>query len=103
MEIKTNVNLDQYTSWLLGGPADYFALPTTIDELKEAWTWALEKALPVTWFGGGSNLLLSDKGVRGLVICLQKLSKIEISIEGSVLVIKCLAGTPKSELLKTFL
>ncbi len=103
MEIKAGIALADYTSWLIGGPADYFALPTNIEELKSCWKWGFERSLPVSFLGGGTNVLISDKGIRGLTICLRKFSKIEINCEKSNLKISCLSGTAKSELLKAFL
>ena len=103
MDIKSKVKLAEYTSWQIGGDADYFALPTSLDELKEAITWAREKSVSVTILGGGTNVLISDRGIRGLTIGLRRFSKIEVRSEGTDLKINCLSGTAKSELLKTFL
>lgn len=103
IEIKEKISLASYTSWLIGGEADYFCLPENEQQLKEAWVWAAEKNLPVTWFGGGTNVLVSDRGVRGLTICLRKFSQIKTEVSDSKLVIGCLSGTAKSELLKVFL
>ncbi|MFN8847884.1 MAG: UDP-N-acetylmuramate dehydrogenase [Bdellovibrionales bacterium] len=103
IKILENEKLAPYTSWLIGGVADYFCLPKSVEELKEAWTWAESQNLPVTWFGGGTNLLVSDLGVRGLTICLRQFSEIKTSVENNNLKIKCLSGTAKSELLKVFL
>lgn len=103
LKILEKHNLAQYTSWLIGGDADFFCLPTTEDELREALKFANEKKLAVTVLGGGSNVLVSDRGIRGLTICLRRFSRIESKVENDRLHITCLAGTAKSELLKTFL
>lgn len=103
MEIKSQIPLAEYTSWQIGGPADHLALPTQIEELKEALKWAYERKFPVTILGGGTNVLVSDKGIRGLTICLRRFSQVESKIEGDFLRISCLSGTAKSELLKVFL
>lgn len=103
IEIKKNVSLAPYTSWLIGGPADHFCLPSQVDELKEAWSWALQNQQPVTWFGGGTNILISDRGIRGLTLGLKRFSKIETEVKDDHLWIRCLSGTAKSELLKLFL
>ncbi len=103
MDIKSNVPLAEYTSWLIGGPADHLAFPTNLEELKEAWQWAHDKSLPVTILGGGTNVLVSDKGIRGLTINLRRFSKVEVQTDSTHLRIKCLSGTTKSELLKAFL
>jgi UDP-N-acetylmuramate dehydrogenase len=103
IKIIEKEKLAPYTSWLIGGEADFFCLPKTVEELKEAWLWAEEKKLPVTWFGGGTNLLVSDQGVRGLTICLRQFSSIQTREISDQLQIHCLSGTAKSELLKVFL
>lgn len=103
LNILNNVLLDQYTSWLIGGPAEFFCMPKTVEELKMALSYAEEKKLPITILGGGSNVLVSDEGVAGLVICLRQMSQISHKIEKDRLHIEALAGTAKSELLKIFL
>lgn len=103
MKILENVSLAEYTSWLLGGPADFFCLPINQVELIEAVQLAKNKKWPVTVFSGGSNILISDKGVRGLTICLRRFSEIKSEIRHDKIFIECLSGTAKSELLKIFL
>ncbi len=103
LNILKNVNLAEYTSWLIGGNADHFCLPTNLEELKQALQYAKIEALPITILGGGSNVLVSDQGIRGLTICLRRFSGLSTEIRGDRLHIDCLAGTSKSELLKTFL
>ncbi len=103
MKILENVKLTDYTSWLIGGHADYFCLPTNPSELKEILIEAQQKKWPVTVFSGGSNVLISDQGIRGLTICLRKFSAIQSEIKDNKIIIQCLAGTAKSELLKLFL
>lgn len=72
--------LKTYTTFNVGGPADLLALPQNADELLALLTRAKELGLPVTLIGGGSNILVSDKGIRGLVISTRKL-KTDIRIE----------------------
>ncbi|OFZ31531.1 MAG: UDP-N-acetylenolpyruvoylglucosamine reductase [Bdellovibrionales bacterium RIFCSPHIGHO2_01_FULL_40_29] len=103
LKILSNVNLAEYTSWMIGGDADHFCLPTSMDELRAAFQEAKNNNWPITVFSGGSNVLIADRGIRGLTICLRRLSAIESKIENNQLVIECLAGTAKSELLKLFL
>lgn len=103
LNISKNVNLAPYTSWLIGGEADYFCLPTTVEELREALKFAAENRLPVTVLGGGSNVLVSDRGIRGLTLGLRRFSGVSHEIRDGRIFIDCLAGTAKSELLKIFL
>ena len=101
--IERDFNLAPLTSWLVGGSADFLVQPKTVEELKDALRWAKAQKLAVTVLGGGTNVLVSDKGVRGLTIALRKMSGLESKEEGGQLKVTCLAGTSKSELLKTFL
>jgi UDP-N-acetylmuramate dehydrogenase len=102
-DFQKGVNLAKHTSWLIGGLADFYFEPKTILELVESQNLAQKNSLPITVLGGGSNVLISDKGIRGLVISLSKLSGIEILDETNPLTFWALAGTSKSQLLKIFL
>ncbi len=72
MEIKKNEPLKNHTSFKIGGPADEFAEVNNEEDIIELIQYAKEKGIPYTIMGNGSNLLVSDKGVRGLVIKLAK-------------------------------
>ncbi len=80
MEIKQNVLLANFTTFRIGGPADYFVEVLSQDELIEAITWAKENSQKYIVLGGGSNILVSDEGFRGLVI-LNNISGYEV-LEG---------------------
>lgn len=60
--------LSPYTTFKIGGPADLFFEAKTTDELISAVAKARELKIPYTLLGGGTNLLIADKGIRGLVI-----------------------------------
>jgi len=60
--------LAPYTTFRVGGPADWLVLAQSADEVKTAVAAARAAGLPITIVGGGSNLLVADAGVRGLVI-----------------------------------
>lgn len=66
--IKTNVPLAPLTTMKVGGSAEYFVEVKSEEELAAAITWAIAKDLPITILGGGSNVVVSDNGVKGLVI-----------------------------------
>ena len=68
-----NEPMKNYTSFKVGGPADLFAQPKTFTQLKALLKAAQELKVPVTLFGGGTNLLITDKGIRGLVITTRQL------------------------------
>lgn len=101
--ISENVSLKGRTSWLVGGPAEKFCEPKNIQELKEILEIARENQWPLTVLGGGTNVLVSDKGISGLVLSTGKLSGIEIVEEGPKFKFWAWAGTSKSELLKVYL
>jgi UDP-N-acetylmuramate dehydrogenase len=68
LTILENVPLAPYTTFHIGGPAQYFVTVTSLDELRDAVRFAREKMLQVTVIAGGSNMLISDAGVPGLTI-----------------------------------
>lgn len=101
--LEQQKSLKPFTSWLVGGSAEYYWAPTNVNELKMALQWADEGGVPVTVLGGGSNVLVSDQGVSGLVLHTHKMTGVEILPDPQRLRLKCLAGTLKSEALKIFL
>ncbi len=101
--IRQNVSLTSYNSWQVGGSADFLAEPVSEAELEAAIKYGVEQSLPITFLGGGTNVLIADKGIRGLVIALKKFSGVKTSEENGRFKIEALAGSGKSELLKVFL
>ncbi len=75
--MRLNEPLSSHTTLRIGGPADYFYESTNSGELIKAVRLARTFGVPVTVIGGGSNVLVSDLGIRGLVI-KNKGGKIEI-------------------------
>ena len=68
-----------HTSFKIGGTADLLALPQDKIQLKNLIKTACKLDIPITLFGGGTNLLISDRGIRGLVVITKQLkSKIEL-------------------------
>ena len=63
--------LAKHTTFRIGGPAEWYAAATTLEQLEALPDLALEHGLPLTILGGGSNLLVSDAGIRGLVVANQ--------------------------------
>ena len=68
MQYQRNVPLAPYTTFKVGGPAEYLVEVNTEVELVAVLQDAKEKSLPVTIIGGGSNVLVADEGVQGIVI-----------------------------------
>jgi UDP-N-acetylmuramate dehydrogenase len=68
--VTQNVALSRYTTLGTGGPARWFAEPTSVEELVERLAWAAGEGLPVAVVGLGSNLLVADEGFPGLALKL---------------------------------
>lgn len=77
-----NEPLSRHTSFKMGGPADAFARPGSVAELKACLDFTKQHGQPVFFLAGGTNLLVRDLGIRGLVIKLEGEFK-EITIEGA--------------------
>lgn len=88
MEIQRNIKLSQYTTFKIGGAAEYFCAVKNTEDLLEAAAWAKGKGIALHILGGGSNLLISDNGVKGLVIKIE-LEDISISNEKTVVQAGC--------------
>ena len=76
--LQKSVTLAPYTTYRIGGNADYFFVAKTKEALIEALAWASKEGIAYVIIGGGSNLLISDAGFRGLVI-LNRSNKYSIS------------------------
>ena len=70
--LRRGVLLKKYTTFRIGGPARYFCSIQNEEELVRAVDWAKDKGLPFFVLGGGSNLLVSDRGYNGLVIKIEE-------------------------------
>ena len=71
-EVIRNAEMRRYTTLKLGGPADWLAFPRSREEIAEMFDEARQAGIPVTVIGHGSNLLVADTGIRGLVIRVEK-------------------------------
>lgn len=79
--IKINEPMKNHTSFKIGGPAEYFVKISTIKELKEILEFSKNKEVPLTIVGNGSNLLVLDTGIKGIVVKLE-LKEIIINKKG---------------------
>jgi len=66
--IQGQVSLADYTTYRVGGAAEWYTAPRNRQELLAAFEWLAGKDLPLTLLGAGSNLLISDHGIPGLVL-----------------------------------
>lgn len=79
-EIRRNELMKYHTSWKIGGIADFFCIPSHQDQLNKILFFALKYNLPLYIIGNGSNILVPDEGIRGLVVKVARtIDKIEYS------------------------
>lgn len=84
-ECSVTAKLCDYTSFKIGGKADIMVFPDTLEKIKSVVKFANEQKLPVFVLGKGSNLLVSDEGINGIVINTCKFDKIEIADETTII------------------
>lgn len=96
-ELLVDEPLARYTTYRIGGPADLLAIPASEEDVALVLAKAKEFGLPVTVIGSGSNLLVSDLGIRGVVIRLGR-SLGKICFDGSRVLAQ--AGTSLPRLAK---
>ncbi|MFN9547601.1 MAG: UDP-N-acetylmuramate dehydrogenase [Cyanobacteriota bacterium] len=76
--LREGVTLRDYTTWRVGGPAEWFTEPASQEEWIAQASWAVAEGLAFHCIGAGSNLLIADGGLPGLTLCNRRL-------QGSVL------------------
>ena len=86
-KIQENIPLAEFSTFKIGGSAKYFIETKDKNEIGEAFRWASKKDVRVFIMGGGSNLVINDDGVKGLVL---KLANNETQVKGERL--ECGAG-----------
>ncbi|KGF28640.1 MULTISPECIES: UDP-N-acetylmuramate dehydrogenase [Staphylococcus] len=77
--IKVNEPLKRYTYTETGGNADFYLSPTKNEDVQAIVRYAKEKDVPVTYLGNGSNIIIREGGIRGIVISLLSLKHINVS------------------------
>ncbi len=92
MQIERLVSLSNLTTWRVGGSAECLAEPKDLKEVKSLIAWANRKTIPINLIGAGSNLLISDKGLKGLSLCMRKLHGITLDPQDGL--IEVFAGEP---------
>jgi len=80
--VRQAETLAPHTWFCIGGPAEYFAEPATVDELAALVRRLHENEIPTRLLGGGSNVLVRDEGVPGMVIRLSAPAFAQTSIQG---------------------
>lgn len=108
--------MKKHTTFRIGGPADIFIEPESVEELKNVLIILKEENIKITVIGNGSNILVKDKGIRGAVIKLgEKMSNVEVfgtsikaecgvklsrlsnvAVKNSLTGLECVSGIPAS-------
>ena len=78
-KFSENCNLSFYTTIKVGGVAEYFAEPRNIEEFSDLIKWAKLNEQKYQIIGAGSNLLINNIFIRGLVICTKKMKSLRIN------------------------
>ena len=86
------VKLADYTTWRVGGAAEWLAEPASLEETQAWIEWAAHQGMPCSVIGAGSNLLIHDNGLPGLSLCLRKLQGLQL--DATTGTVEVLAGEP---------
>ena len=92
LALRSNMPLADFTTWRVGGPAQWLLEPTTVNDTLEALQWAQHNQIPCRVIGAGSNLLIHDDGLTGLTLSLRKLQGATVDADSGV--VEALAGEP---------
>ncbi|MCL2113990.1 MAG: UDP-N-acetylmuramate dehydrogenase [Streptococcaceae bacterium] len=77
--VKFDEPLSKYTYTKVGGPADILVFPSSIEALTTLLQLAKQMSVPITVLGNASNLIVRDGGIRGIVILLEKLKRVNVA------------------------
>lgn len=96
--LQKNVTLRSFTSFKIGGNADIYITPSSLEEFTAALTFIQEERIPALLLGGGTNLLIPDEGIRGAVLHTYRLHTIQLLHSDGKLFVQAEAGTTMQEL-----
>jgi len=85
IQLRKNVSLSNFTTWRIGGPAEWIALPKNHEEIKYLINWVNKQNIPCNIIGAGSNLLINDQGIKGLSLCMRQLKGIQIDKDSGII------------------
>ena len=89
--IKLNEPMSKHTSFKIGGNAEFFITAKTIEAIQKIYQFAKTNDIPIYIIGNGSNILVSDKGIKGIVL-KNAIDNIEILEKDNHVSVKCGAG-----------
>ncbi len=84
--------MSSHTTFKIGGPADLFIRPRDLKQAQQVIRRVMQLALPLCYVGKGSDLLVNDRGIRGVVLSFDELSAVPSILEGDETLIDCPAG-----------
>ncbi|MEZ4200759.1 MAG: FAD-binding protein [Candidatus Paceibacterota bacterium] len=97
--VERDVPLAPLTTLKVGGKAAHFVVVRDLDSLREALAYATEQMLPVITLGGGSNVLIADRGLSGLVI-KNEITGIDVKVVGETVHVRAGAGEELDAVIK---
>ena len=86
--VLENEELSRHTTFRIGGPAEFIVAPEDEKALSELIIFTRSKKIPVTFLGGGSNVLVRDKGIKGVVVFFKSPYFKEIKVHGRNIKVK---------------
>lgn len=95
-QIYHAVPLSNYTSYRVGGDAQWYVEPQSTTEIQAVFEWVVKQQIPFTCLGAGSNLLVSDRGIDGLVINTRQWKQCQFDRENQTITVG--AGYPLPKL-----
>ena len=84
-QLKKNISLSNFTTWRIGGPAEWIAQPKNYEEIKYLIDWINNKKIACSVIGAGSNLLINDKGIKGLSLCMRNFKGVKIDKNSGII------------------
>lgn len=101
-KILFNEPMNKHSTFKIGGPAECFIKIGNVNELKEILKFAKENVIALTIIGNGSNILVSDKGIKGITL-MMNIKKIEIQDNNEKVKVNVGAGEKIGKLARVFL
>lgn len=91
--IRPNAPMSEYTSWRIGGAADWLLEPASLDDVRKTLDFCRENELPLTVIGRGTNLLVSDAGIAGVVLRIgDNFNRVDLKQEGGGWLVRAECG-----------
>jgi UDP-N-acetylmuramate dehydrogenase len=101
-DIFLDEKLNKYSTYFIGGPADYFYKAKSTEDLKKIISFSIENAIPYYIISGGSNILFDDEGFRGIVIKIEtssiKINDNEVTADAGVKIAELIKESIKNNL-----